>query len=177
MYQTLLLILITRICTVAPVLYCYVCEDCPESNLSPLRHMRACPDDSYVSCIATLTTFAEYKTISRGCSRAPAVARRGRYNKHNGAICSQHTVNIMRATVCLCDRDTCNGPSLPPREMIEDDHDIIDIEEVVREMNQEPADVQPEAVSSFGKLRTLNHHQVFTIFMAVIWWKVIEGSF
>ena len=46
----------------APVLYCYVCEDCPEDELSPLRHMRACPDDSHVSCIATLTTFAEYKS-------------------------------------------------------------------------------------------------------------------
>ena len=52
--------------------------------------------------------------------------------------------------MCLCDRDTCNGPSLPPREMIEDEHDIIDIEEVIKEMNEEPREVEPEAVSSDG---------------------------
>ena len=73
---------------------------------------------------------------------------------------------MFQATVCLCDRDTCNGPSLPPREMIEDDHDIIDIEEVVREMNQEPPEVQPEAVSSFGRTRTFcdicNFATIFT---------------
>ncbi len=35
--------------------------------------------------------------ISRGCSKAPAVSRRnGMYSKYNGAVCSQHTVNIMR---------------------------------------------------------------------------------
>merc|ERR1711890_47037 len=108
--------------------------------------MAACPDSSHVSCITTLTTFAEFNTISRGCSRAPALSRRGRYNKHNGAVCSQHTVNIMRATVCLCDRDTCNGPSLPPQEMLDDEH-IIDIDSVVREMNSEPGEPEPEAVS------------------------------
>ena len=96
---------------------------------------------------------------------------------HTNILMTSKWYSLFQATVCLCDRDTCNGPSLPPREMIEDDHDIIDIEEVVREMNQEPADVQPEAVSSFGKPRTLNHHREFTIFMAVFWWKVIEGSF
>jgi len=156
MYQLLVLVVAVMLPSVAPVLYCYVCDDCPEKDLEPLRHMAACPDDSHVSCIATLTTFAEYKTISRGCSRAPAVARRGRYNKHNGAICSQHTVNIMRAIVCLCDRDTCNGPSLPPREMIEDDHDVIDIDEDVRDMNSAPREVQPEPVSSFGRIRTFD---------------------
>ena len=45
----------------APLLYCYVCDDCPNS-LSPLRHMAACPDSSHVSCITTLTTFAEFKS-------------------------------------------------------------------------------------------------------------------
>ena len=55
--------------------------------------------------------------------------------------------------MCLCDRDTCNGPSLPPREILEDDHDIIDIEEVIKEMNQEPREVEPEAVSSDGARR------------------------
>ena len=45
----------------APLLYCYVCDDCP-NTLSPLRHMAACPDSSHVSCITTLTTFAEFKS-------------------------------------------------------------------------------------------------------------------
>ena len=67
----------------------------------------------------------------------------------------------MRATVCLCDRDTCNGPSLPPREIIEDEHDIIDIEEVIKEMNEEPREVQPEAVSSKAGRRTLHSDRDF----------------
>ena len=46
----------------APVLYCYVCDDCPERKLEPLRHMAACPDDQHVSCIASLTTFGEHKS-------------------------------------------------------------------------------------------------------------------
>ena len=46
----------------APVLYCYVCDDCPEKKLEPLRHMRACPDESHVSCIVSLTTFGEHKS-------------------------------------------------------------------------------------------------------------------
>ena len=32
------------------------------SCFRPLRHMTACPDSSYVSCIATLTTFASFKS-------------------------------------------------------------------------------------------------------------------
>jgi hypothetical protein len=32
--------------------------------LRPLRHMTACPDDSYVSCIATMTKFANFKSES-----------------------------------------------------------------------------------------------------------------
>ena len=76
--------------------------------------------------------------------------------------------------MCLCDRDTCNGPSLPPREMIEDEHDIIDIEEVIKEMNEEPREVEPEAVSSDGDAirRTLQSDRdfvtVFTLIFAVI---------
>ena len=57
--------------------------------------------------------------------------------------------------MCLCDRDTCNGPSLPPREMIENDQDIIDIDEVVREMNSEPKEPQPQPVSGSGS-RTMS---------------------
>ena len=38
--------------------------------------------------------------------------------------------------------------------MIEEDHDIINIEEVVREMNEEPREVMPEPVSSFASSRT-----------------------
>ena len=55
-------------------------------------------------------------------------------------------------TVCLCPRDTCNGPSLPPREMIEQNHEIIDIDEVVKSLQeaQEQQVVQPEPVSSRG---------------------------
>ena len=92
--------------------------------------------------------------ISRGCSKAPALARRGKYNRHQGAVCSQHVVNIMRATVCLCDRDTCNGPSLPPQEMIDDDEHVIDIDEVVREMNSEPKEPEPEPVSGSSGARS-----------------------
>ena len=54
---------------------------------------------------------------------------------------------MLQATVCLCERDTCNGPSLPPREMVEDEEHIIDIDEVFREFNSEPKEPQPEAVS------------------------------
>ena len=81
----------------------------------------------------------------------------------------------MRATVCLCDRDTCNGPSLPPREILEDDHDIIDIEEVVREMNEEPREVQPEAVSSFGITRTLSRPRDFVTALAVLTVASVRG--
>ena len=71
--------------------------------------------------------------------------------------------------MCLCDRDTCNGPSLPPREMIEGDHDIIDIDEVVREMNEEPSEVLPEPVSSSGRRRTSSSDCGFVaLYMAVI---------
>ena len=61
---------------------------------------------------------------------------------------------LFQATVCLCDRDTCNGPSLPPKEMIDEDHGIIDIEEVIRAMDEEPEEVLPEPVSSCGMTRT-----------------------
>ena len=89
---------------------------------------------------------------------------------HTNILMTSKWYSLFQATVCLCDRDTCNGPSLPPREMIEDDHDIIDIEEVVREMNQDPPEVQPEAVSSFGRTRTFCDICNFaTIFTLVIW--------
>ena len=59
--------------------------------------------------------------------------------------------------MCLCGRDTCNGPSLPPREMIEEAHDIIDIDEVVKGLQEQQEQVvQPEPVSSdTTALRTL----------------------
>ena len=74
---------------------------------------------------------------------------------------------IIQATVCLCDRDTCNGPSLPPREMIEEQHEIIDIEQVqtvllvhntmlslscqvIREMENAAEAAEPEPVSAGG---------------------------
>jgi hypothetical protein len=49
--------------------------------------------------------------------------------------------------VCLCGRDTCNGPSLPPKDLIDKDEDIIDIDEVVREMNEVKM-AQPEPIAS-----------------------------
>ena len=50
--------------------------------------------------------------------------------------------------MCLCDRDTCNGPSLPPQEMLEESADqMIDIDEVIREMNSEPKEPEAEPVS------------------------------
>jgi len=130
--------------------------------------MRAC-DEHHVSCMAALTTFGEHKTISRSCSRAPAVASRGRsYNKYNGAVCSQHIVNIMRVTVCLCGRDTCNGPSLPPREMIEEAHDIIDVDEVVKSLQEQQEQViHPEPVSSSAYATTQRTFPVSNIVIIV----------
>ena len=52
-----------------------------------------------------------------------------------------------QATVCLCGRDTCNGPSLPPKDFLENESDIIDIDEVVKEMN-EVKEVKPAPVAS-----------------------------
>ena len=59
-------------------------------------------------------------------------------------------VILFQATVCLCGRDTCNGPSLPPRDLIDKDEDIIDIDEVVREMNEVKM-AQPEPIASGGQ--------------------------
>ena len=43
--------------------------------------------------------------------------------------------------------------SLPPQEMLEEDADqIIDIDEVIREMNSEPKEPEPEAVSGASSL-------------------------
>jgi len=93
------------------------------------------------------------------------VASRGRsYNKYNGAVCSQHIVNIMRVTVCLCGRDTCNGPSLPPREMIEEAHDIIDVDEVVKSLQEQQEQVvHPEPVSSTANAMNLRTFSVENI--------------
>ena len=56
---------------------------------------------------------------------------------------------LLQVTVCLCGRDTCNGPSLPPREMIEENHDIIDIDEVFKGLQEQQHQVvKPEPVSS-----------------------------
>ena len=41
-------------------------------------------------------------------------------------------VSTLQVTVCLCGRDTCNGPSLPPREMLEEADQDIDIDAVFR---------------------------------------------
>ena len=41
-------------------------------------------------------------------------------------------VSALQVTVCLCGRDTCNGPSLPPREMLEEADQDIDIDAVFR---------------------------------------------
>ena len=38
--------------------------------------------------------------------------------------------------------------------MIEKDHGIIDIEEVIRELNEEPEEILPEPVSGRGMTRT-----------------------
>ena len=40
-----------------------------------------------------------FAVTSRSCSRAPAV----------NPDCSYHLVNILRATVCICDQPLCNG--------------------------------------------------------------------
>ena len=57
--------------------------------------------------------------------------------------------SLFQVTVCLCGRDTCNGPSLPPREMIEENHDIIDIDEVFKGLQEQQHQVvKPEPVSS-----------------------------
>ena len=70
-------------------------------------------------------------------------------------------------TVCLCPRDTCNGPSLPPREMIEEDHELIDIDEVVKSLQEAQEQVvQPEPVSSEG--RTVKVAASFSSVMAVV---------
>ena len=41
-------------------------------------------------------------------------------------------MSTLQVTVCLCGRDTCNGPSLPPREMLEEADQDIDIDAVFR---------------------------------------------
>jgi len=164
--EQIILIIITLLQPAVSVLHCYVCEDCPESKLDPLRYMASCPDKSYVSCITTLTRFANYRTISRTCSKAPAVTRRGRYN-HGGAVCSHHTVNIMRATVCLCSRDTCNGPSLPPKDILENDDDVMDLKQM-EDMVKEMKAVRSEPVSSDSRTFSPRSLMIFSFMSCIV---------
>ena len=55
----------------------------------------------------------------------------------------------MQVIVCLCGRDTCNGLSLPPREMIEQAHEAIDFNQVLKGLQEQQEQVvHPEPVSS-----------------------------
>jgi len=80
-------------------LTCYECENCVETEAFLRSHIKQCPDSSYISCLMTESKFAHHKLTSRSCSRAPAV----------NPDCSNHLVNILRATVCICDQPLCNG--------------------------------------------------------------------
>jgi len=80
-------------------LTCYECENCIENEAFLRNHIKQCPDSSYISCLMTESKFAHHKMTSRSCSRAPAV----------NPDCSNHLVNILRATVCICDQPLCNG--------------------------------------------------------------------
>ena len=74
---------------------------------------------------------------------------------------------MLQVTVCLCPRDTCNGPSLPPREMIEEDHELIDIDEVVKSLQEAQEQVvQPEPVSSESGRVTVSR-AVISVFSAI----------
>ena len=64
----------------------------------------------------------------------------------------------------MCGRDTCNGPSLPPREMIEEAHDIIDIDEVVKGLQEQQEQVvHPEPVSSSAHSQILRTFSISNI--------------
>merc|ERR1712037_385652 len=80
-------------------LSCYECENCAENENYLRAHIKQCPDSNYISCLMTESKFAHHKMTSRRCSKAPAV----------NPDCSNHLVNIMRATVSLCDQPLCNG--------------------------------------------------------------------
>ena len=54
---------------------------------------------SYHLVISHHFFFFLFAVTSRSCSRAPAV----------NPDCSYHLVNILRATVCICDQPLCNG--------------------------------------------------------------------
>ena len=82
-------------------LQCYVCDDCGDRDLRP-QHITLCPPDQSQSCMKSSAKFAQYTTISRSCSGAPAFDPR---------TCLDRTINIMRSKICLCDRQLCNGPS------------------------------------------------------------------
>ena len=55
--------------------------------------------------------------------------------------------------------------------MIEEDHGIIDIEEVIREMDEEPDEVLPEPVSSRGVTRTSPVTHLTVISFVMIFFK------
>jgi len=92
-------ILLVYFATKGLSLTCYECENCQENEPYLRNHMRQCPDSTYISCLMTESKFAHHKMTSRSCSKAPAV----------NPDCSNHLVNIMRATVCICDQPLCNG--------------------------------------------------------------------
>ena len=82
-------------------LQCYVCDDCDDRDLRA-HHITSCPPDQSQSCMKSTAKFAQYTTVSRSCSGAPAFDPR---------TCLDRTINIMRSKICLCDRQLCNGPS------------------------------------------------------------------
>ena len=51
------------------------------------------------------------------------------YNKHDGPLCTEHTVRLMRATVCLCNSDGCNGAGVPTEDAT-DNHLVVEIQQL-----------------------------------------------
>ena len=51
------------------------------------------------------------------------------YNKHDGPLCTEHTVRLMRATVCLCNSDGCNGAGVPTEDAT-DNHHVVEIQQL-----------------------------------------------
>ena len=71
--------------------------------------------------------------------------------------------HLLQVIVCLCSRDTCNGLSLPPREMIEQAHEAIDFNEVLKGLQEQQEQVvQPEPVSSLGVRTIVNSNLVIS---------------
>eukprot|EP00095_Tigriopus_kingsejongensis_P011523 maker-scaffold33_size549341-snap-gene-1.18 protein:Tk11523 transcript:maker-scaffold33_size549341-snap-gene-1.18-mRNA-1 annotation:"hypothetical protein HELRODRAFT_173416" len=80
-------------------LMCFSCNNCGHT---PLRHLptEECKPEENNSCMMTVAKFAQYRVISRGCSKAPVFNMDG---------CVGQTINIMRTEVCICGTDLCNG--------------------------------------------------------------------